>query len=513
MCGLVGMLDTRGRRSYSGELLRQMNDTLVHRGPDEDGVHLEPGVALGHRRLSIIDLATGQQPLFNEDGSVVVVFNGEIYNHRQLMPELESLGTCSAPAATPRSSCMRGRPGASAAWSASAACLPSPSGTATGAACSWRATGSASSPCITRCSMTAPSVRLGAEGAHRPSGLPASSTRSAVEQYFALGYVADPHCIYRAVRKLPPGHLLSCRRAAAARAGALLGCALHAGQPARRRRCGRGIAGPHRRVGTAPADLGAAAGRVPVGRRGLECGGGDHGRARRPPGAHLLDRLRRRRHSTKAAMRRWWPRVTARIHHVERVESTISAWWTRSPTCMTNPMPTARPCRLTGSASLPGGMSLSRCRVTVATRASAATARYRMHLAEERVRAKIPQGLRRLRFRPARAIYPKADWAPRPFRAQARPSRRWRARPRAAYLHSVSVLRADERDRLYSRQLRSELAGYSTDACSITMPGVAAPTIRSRWCSTSITRRGWSAISTPRWTGPAWRIRSRSASP
>ena len=54
--------------------------------------HLEPGLGLGHRRLSIIDIATGQQPLFNEDGSVVVVYNGEIYNFQELIPELQALG-------------------------------------------------------------------------------------------------------------------------------------------------------------------------------------------------------------------------------------------------------------------------------------------------------------------------------------------------------------------------------------------------------------------------------------
>src|SRR5688572_22746873 len=69
-----------------------MNQSLFHRGPNEGGLHLEPGVGLGHRRLSIIDLSTGQQPLYNEDGSVAVVFNGEIYNFQELVPELQALG-------------------------------------------------------------------------------------------------------------------------------------------------------------------------------------------------------------------------------------------------------------------------------------------------------------------------------------------------------------------------------------------------------------------------------------
>ena len=62
------------------ELIGRYVDALVHRGPDLSAQHVEPSVALGHRRLSIIDLSTGQQPLYNEDQSVCVVFNGEIYN-------------------------------------------------------------------------------------------------------------------------------------------------------------------------------------------------------------------------------------------------------------------------------------------------------------------------------------------------------------------------------------------------------------------------------------------------
>jgi hypothetical protein len=92
MCGITGIFDTRGKRDIDRAVLQRMNDSQLHRGPDEGSLHLEPGVGLGHRRLSIIDIATGQQPLFNEDGSVVVVFNGEIYNYQQLIPELQALG-------------------------------------------------------------------------------------------------------------------------------------------------------------------------------------------------------------------------------------------------------------------------------------------------------------------------------------------------------------------------------------------------------------------------------------
>ena len=92
MCGISGLFDTRGKRDYPRPLIERINNIQAHRGPDEAGIHLEPGIALGHRRLSIIDLATGQQPLFNEDHSVCVVFNGEIYNYQELVPELQALG-------------------------------------------------------------------------------------------------------------------------------------------------------------------------------------------------------------------------------------------------------------------------------------------------------------------------------------------------------------------------------------------------------------------------------------
>jgi asparagine synthase (glutamine-hydrolysing) len=92
MCGITGIVDLRGRRSIDRTVLERMNASQHHRGPDESGVHLAPGVALGHKRLSIIDLATGQQPLYNEDRSVAVVYNGEIYNYQELIPELAALG-------------------------------------------------------------------------------------------------------------------------------------------------------------------------------------------------------------------------------------------------------------------------------------------------------------------------------------------------------------------------------------------------------------------------------------
>ena len=92
MCGISGIVDLREKRPINQGLVRVMNDSLIHRGPDGEGFHFEPGVGLGHRRLSIIDLEGGKQPLYNEDDTVVVTYNGEIYNFKSLVSELQALG-------------------------------------------------------------------------------------------------------------------------------------------------------------------------------------------------------------------------------------------------------------------------------------------------------------------------------------------------------------------------------------------------------------------------------------
>ena len=91
MCGITGKL-TYDAPAVEPDLLAAMTDAVAHRGPDSGGYYFGEGIGLGHRRLSIIDLSTGDQPLSNEDGSVWVVFNGEIYNFADVRAELEALG-------------------------------------------------------------------------------------------------------------------------------------------------------------------------------------------------------------------------------------------------------------------------------------------------------------------------------------------------------------------------------------------------------------------------------------
>ncbi len=92
MCGIVGMIDLAGHRPVSHDALRSMSNALIHRGPDDSGLLIRPGLGLGHRRLSIIGLNDGQQPLVNEDESVVTVGNGELFDYEHVRAELRNRG-------------------------------------------------------------------------------------------------------------------------------------------------------------------------------------------------------------------------------------------------------------------------------------------------------------------------------------------------------------------------------------------------------------------------------------
>src|SRR5262245_36605070 len=92
VCGIAGFAFTAHTHPVDRELLLRMTTIMRHRGPDADGFHVGPGVGLGHRRLSIIDVAGGDQPIYGEDRSSVVILNGEIYNFQELQRELAARG-------------------------------------------------------------------------------------------------------------------------------------------------------------------------------------------------------------------------------------------------------------------------------------------------------------------------------------------------------------------------------------------------------------------------------------
>src|SRR4051812_45557106 len=94
MCGICGIVQVRGtpRPVAAPSVLERMTDAMSHRGPNDRGTHLADGIAIGARRLSIVDVEGGHQPFWNEDGSIVAVQNGELYNHDELRASLRADG-------------------------------------------------------------------------------------------------------------------------------------------------------------------------------------------------------------------------------------------------------------------------------------------------------------------------------------------------------------------------------------------------------------------------------------
>lgn len=91
MCGIVAFVDNEDPK-VKDSLIRKMKNRIIHRGPDSEGQYVDENVALGFRRLSFIDVKSGNQPIFNEDNSMAIEFNGEIYNFKELREELIDLG-------------------------------------------------------------------------------------------------------------------------------------------------------------------------------------------------------------------------------------------------------------------------------------------------------------------------------------------------------------------------------------------------------------------------------------
>src|SRR5262245_34281889 len=92
MCGIAGLVSADALPADARQRAVAMRDVMVHRGPDAEGLHVDTHAVLAHRRLSIVDLTGGQQPLSNEDGTIWVSYNGEIYNHGDLRRQLEGHG-------------------------------------------------------------------------------------------------------------------------------------------------------------------------------------------------------------------------------------------------------------------------------------------------------------------------------------------------------------------------------------------------------------------------------------
>ncbi len=461
MCGIVGVFDTRGRREVSRELVSRMNEAQHHRGPDECGLHVESGLGFGHRRLSIIDLSTGQQPLFNEDGSVVIIYNGEIYNYQSLIPELTALGHT-----------FRTRSDTEVivhAWEAwGEACVKRLRGMFAFAL--WDRNRSTLFLARDRLGVKPLHYALLADGtflfgselkallAH--GGLPREIDPCAVEEYFALGYVPEPRTIFKGAKKLPPAHTLTLRRGAPvpepveywdprftldrrltlADATAELSARLQ--ESVRLRMIAEVPLGAFLSGGVDSSAVVAAMANVsadPVNTCSIAFGDPAYDESRYA--MQVAERYKTR-------------------HFVDRVESEdfdlideLSRTYDE-PYADSSAIPTYRVCQL------------ARRHVTVALSGDGGDEnfggyrRYRLHLMEDRMRALLPLGLRRPLFGLLGHVYPKADWAPRIFRAKSTFEALGRDSVEA-YFHGVSILRDGMRRRLFTDAFRAQLGDYN----------------------------------------------------
>ena len=460
MCGIAGIFDTREQRPVDEGLLSRMNQLQFHRGPDEGGVHIEPGIGLAHRRLSIIDLSHGQQPLFNEDGSVVVVFNGEIYNFPDLTEELLAAGHrfkthCDTEVIVH-------------AWEE------------WGEACVERFRGMFAFAIWDRNTRTLflARDRLGIKPLHYsllPDGrlLFASEIKSllacealsreidprAVEDYFSYGYIPDPRSIFASIHKLEAGYTLTVRSSQRELLPRqywdvpFVSNGIQQQQEAQESLVERLREAVDIRM-IAEVPLGA-----------FLSGGVDSSAV-----VALMAGLSDKPVSTCSISfgdpafneAQYAAQVAEQFgtdHQVEEVDPDDYALIDRlaglydEPYADSSAMPTYRVCEL------------AKKRVTVALSGDggdenfAGYRRYRWQMYEERLRGVMPRSLRKPLFGALGSMYPKIDWAPRVFRAKS--TFQSLARDSVeGYFHNFSILPDALRTQLYSAGFRQQLDGY-----------------------------------------------------
>ena len=466
MCGITGIFDTRGPQPIEAAVLRRMNDSQAHRGPDEHSLHIEPGLGMGHRRLSVIDVATGQQPIFNEDGSVVLVYNGEIYNFRALRTELQAAGHVFSTRSDTEVVVH--------AWEE------------WGADCVQRFRGMFAFALWdrNRQSFFMARDRLGVKPMHYAllddgrllfgselksvlayRGAGGQALRQdidplALEQYFALGYVAEPRTIFSGALKQPPGHTLLIRRGQPLpeprrfwdlrfTLNSTLTEAEACSELVRRLRESVDL----RMIAEVPLGAflsgGVDSSAVVQAMAGLSSGpvntcaiAFDVPAFNESEFARLVADRYRTNHRVETVGSDDFDLIDTLAHLYDEPYADASA------------IPTYRVSQM------------ARKHVSVALSGDGGDEtfggyrRYRLHMMEERMRASLPAGVRKPVFGLLGRLYPKADWAPQMLRAKT--SFQGMARDSVeAYFHSMSLIREPLRSRLYSPALKAQLGGYS----------------------------------------------------
>lgn len=460
MCGIAGLFDLAGKREFDRDLLAAMNQTQFHRGPDEGDQYLEPGVALAHRRLSIIDLSSGQQPMHSADGNLCVVYNGEIYNFADLRAQLKELG-CQFRTLSDTEVILH-------AWQQwGEGCVEHFRGMFAFALydqrreCLFLARDRLGIKPLFFSVIDDSTLAFGSElkvlKAH--PRLPRKMEAQAVEDYFTLGYIPEPKTIYQGVYKLRPGHTLLLQRGKPVPSqreywDVPFAPVAHASE---QDRCEELFARMREAV-----DIRLVS-EVPLG--AFLSGGVDSSAVVAAMAGLQSDPVNTCAIGFDVAQfneTEYAQQVAERYHtnHLERIVAsddfdlldTLAELYDE-PYADSSAIPTYRVCQL------------ARERVTVALSGDggdeffAGYRRYRWHMNEERLRGIMPLGVRKPVFGALGRLYPKLDWAPRVFRAKTT----FEALARnsvEAYLHSVSISSQAQRNAMFSDALHRELQGY-----------------------------------------------------
>jgi asparagine synthase (glutamine-hydrolysing) len=460
MCGLTGIFEYERPSAIPQELVHRMNETIVHRGPDDEGVFVGPGIGLGFRRLSIIDLSGGHQPIANEDGSIWVMLNGEIYNYPELSKELLDRGHKLATRSDTETivhlyeeygeGCFARLRGmfAIVLWDSRQRKLLMARDRVGKKPLFYSADGKR--------------ILFGSELKALLAGdnLPRDIDPQALSDYFSFGYIPAPKTIYRSVRKVLPGHYVVVSRDGALRETSYWNLSFRETEQRSEADWCELL-----RQELSEATQVRLMSDVPLG--AFLSGGVDSSSV-----VAMMAKLMNQPVTTCSIGfdepeydEAEFARKIAAQFHTEHHEQVVQpdalaivdklAWHYDEPFADSSAIPTYYV------------SWIARQHVTVALGGDggdenfAGYRRYYFDALENRLRRHVPPGLRAHVFGPLGRWYPGLAWAPRVFRAKATFQSLSRD-PLEGYFNSISVFRPDEKPRLLLEGFRNELKGYDS---------------------------------------------------
>ena len=462
MCGITGIFRPDGGPADM-DVLRRMTAAVSHRGPDGDGFHAEPGIGFGHRRLAIIDPTGGEQPMFNEDGTVAIVFNGMIYNYQDLMPLLAARGHVFRTKCDTETiihaweewgpDCLQHLNGmfAFAIWDRKRGTL-------------FLARDRLGKKPLHYARLPDGSLYFSSELSSFAAvpGLVRRVAATSVDDFFTYGYIPDPGTIYDSIQKLPAAHFLKLDR------------------DSRR--------APPQRYWTVPTEIakidGREAARALIDQ--LRHSVGQRMIADVPLGAFLSGGVDSSAVVALAAPQRSGKLDTFTIgfdgseDETPYAETVAARYGTIQHNERAAAVDMIDAARLQGrifgepfgdQSSVPthSVCALARKHATVALSGDggdeifAGYRRYRWHTLNEAVRSYIPSGLRKSLLGSLARAYPKLDWAPRWLRAKYTLTE-LSLDSAAGYLRTMTRVHDAQRRALYSPALAARLAGYDSGA-------------------------------------------------